>query len=712
MLAITIDTQQGPITIGTTYVPPRIEYLNFIDFHSLLHRQNPTYMIGDINAKHTTLGHTSNNTRGKHLHSLITRDKCIHIGPYFPTLFTHRSATSPDIALQNTNAFHNIHLKPGPITPSDHIPIIITISANPIQIPILPRPSFHNANWNAYKETLSQHNMPMKQNPTLEEIDTYLQNWTQHIHDASNIAIPTITHRIIPGIKPNHETLIIQTQYKHTLDYICSYGPSLALNRHLTSLRTQLQTIYKQQYAQTWNQLIQSLKPKEDPKLFWTSVKRMIGSNSNIQTSPYLKHNNTQLDTPQEKEPIFRQHWQDIFTDQDHEDFDTEHINNINAHMNNIKHQTTPHNTGDINRLDPLHFPEITFEELTQTLKTFQQKAPGPTGITTLHLKHLPRNMITHLLYIFNMAISAGYFPNTLKHAIMIFLPKANTSQHMVQNYRPISLLDIHGKLLDKILNIRLTNHLTIHDHYNTRQHGFRKNRGTHTALATLYETLAINTAQHYTTDIILRDVSKAFDKVWHSGLIYKLTQINLHSLFTRILSNYLTNRRASIRIGTYIGPPISLHTGVPQGACLSPTLYSFYTHDMPPPLPNTDYIAFADDITQITSGKYPPKYAAHQTKHAIQQINTFENKWKIRTNINKFKIIPISRIKTTDIFIHNTHFPYTRQGTALGLNFTSHGFNTQISKRRAIALHNLHKLLQIFTFITKHETHIISYIC
>jgi hypothetical protein len=699
MLAITIGTQQGPITIGTTYTPPRIDYLNYIDFHTLFNRPHPVYFLGDINARHKTIGSSNNNNRGKHLHTLITRHKCRHIGPHFPTLITHNSTTSPDIVLQNTHAYHNIHLRPGPITPSDHIPIIATISANPIQIPIRPRKQHHKADWNKYKQILSIVTPPTQQDPTLEEIDEQLNSWTEYVKQASNETIPTLTYRIIPGIKPSHETLTLQAQYQHTLQYIYHNGPSIQLNRHLLSLRNQLQNYYITQYGKNWDRLIQSLHTQENTKAFWSSVKRMMGSNTKQQI-PYLEHNNTQLHTPQEKEPIFRQHWQQIFTEQEHEQFDLEHINTIQEYMNNLAPQITPHHTGNIDRLNQLHFPPITIEEFIHTLKTFKQKAPGPTGITTLQLKNLPKNMIHFLIYIFNMSISAGYFPDSLKHATMIFLPKPNTSQKQVQNYRPISLLDIHGKILDKILNNRLTNYLTIHDHFNIRQHGFRRDRGTHTALATLHETLSIATAQKHTIDIVLRDVSKAFDKVWHSGLIYKLSRTNIHPIFLRTLNDYLTDRTASIRIGSHIGPPFTLHTGVPQGACLSPTLYSFYTHDIPEPLPNTDYICFADDITQITHGKYTPQYAAKQTEHAIQQINTFENKWKILTNTNKFKIIPVSRRKTSDIYIEDQYFPYTSHGTVLGLKFSTNGFSSQITSRQAIAYKNLNKLYR-FTHLS-----------
>ena len=302
--------------------------------------------------------------------------------------------------------------------------------------------------------------------------------------------------------------------------------------------------------------------------------------------------------------------------------------------------------------------------------------------------------MIKFLIYIFNHSISAGYVPDKLKHARIIFLQKGNKSQYVIQNYRPISLLDVHGKILDKILNNRLTRQLELKGLTNDRQHGFRQGRGTHTALALFHETITNNINNRQTTDIILRDVEKAFDKVWHTGIKYKILQIGLHTCFTKTLSDYLTDRTATIQIGDYTGPTFSLNSGVPQGACLSPTLYSFYTHDMPEPLPNTDYIAFADDITQITSGRYKYRDAARNTEHAIQQIDEFENKWKIKTNRSKFQIIPISRRNTTDIYLNdNEILQYTNEGKILGLTFNRRGILPQVKIRTAVALNNLSKL-------------------
>jgi len=696
MLAVTIETRQGPITIATDYIPPRRDYINFIDYNDLLNRPHPVYLLGDLNARHRTLGHCNNNRTGRHLQTLIDQNKCKILGPNFPTFLTYRSTTSPDIVISNMMSFHNTHFSPGPLTPSDHIPIVMTISADPIQIPIRPRRSFYNADWDNYKTTLNRQNFAPLDSPTLEEIDNRLDEWTKAVQDATDRHVPTIHHRTIPGLRKNHAISLLEIQYQTTLDYIATYGPNPILYRRITELRHDIGQEYRQLNDINWTNLINNLNDEQDATKFWKTVKRMQGNNK--QTLPYLKdHHDNKLHTPEDKERLFRQHWAKIFTiDEDEildEDADLDFIETIKLEVEDRIDLTLPYDNADLTRLTN-NFPPITLTELDQALKTFKQKAPGPSGITALQLKNLPLNMKTALLDIFNNSLATGYFPDKFKYAVMIFLPKTQTSQHLVQNYRPISLLDVEGKLLDKILNKRLTKHLDDFDIHNPRQHGFRRNRGTHTALATFHETLTKLLAQKMKVDVTLRDVSKAFDKVWHTGLKYKIMRLRLHDNFTKILCDYLTDRTASVRVGGFVGPPFDLESGVPQGACLSPTLYNLYTQDMPPPIDDSDYICFADDISQLTYSPYNYETVATTTKYAIQQVNDFETNWKIKTNATKFKTIPIARHKTDLVTLDNgTNLTYSTKGKILGLNFSSYSMTPQTKIRTEIGRTNLDRI-------------------
>ena len=161
--------------------------------------------------------------------------------------------------------------------------------------------------------------------------------------------------------------------------------------------------------------------------------------------------------------------------------------------------------------------------------------------------------MTQYLTDIFNHSLTAGYFPDIYKEATMTLIPKPGTAGTAVKDKRPISLLNIDGKLFNKILDRRLTTHLEDNNLQNDRQHGFRKNRGTQTALLTLYETISKHLGQRHKVDIVCRDVTKAFDKMWHTGLKYKLTELGLHDCYRRILwyENKLTRYENKWKIQT-----------------------------------------------------------------------------------------------------------------------------------------------------------------
>lgn len=132
---------------------------------------------------------------------------------------------------------------------------------------------------------------------------------------------------------------------------------------------------------------------------------------------------------------------------------------------------------------------------------------------------------------------------------------------------------------------------------YNPAQHCGRTQRGTHTVTAIAYKETAYIQQERGQCNVIMRDVSKAFDKVWHSGLKYKICHLGFHKLINATLSNFLDNRKAQIQIENHIGQEFNLESGVPQDSCLSPTLYTIYTNDIPD-TPYDTKIIYADDIT------------------------------------------------------------------------------------------------------------------
>jgi hypothetical protein len=693
-LSVTIETTFGQISIGTAYVPFRIGYLHYPDFYSFFKQNIPAYFLGDINARHHFLGHNNANQMGNQLATLIQRKHATHIGPYFPTFITHRSKTTPDIILCNRNTYHNHFSEPGPATPSDHTPVIFKLSTSPIQIPIKERLNFKKADWEKYEHSLGTNPVVHPLEINRDNIDEVTKTWTRKIQEAARESIPITTHRTIPHIKPNHIIRTTCIVHNNLLKNIVAQGTSLTKYQFLIALRGKIHREFAKLKSEQWNELIRRTDAERNAKDFWMSIQRMMGNNSTAQQKHLKDHNNEDVYEDQEKEKLFRNYWKHVFkiSQEENADFDPITDTTVTEHQINYNNVTELYESTNLQRLHQQTSP-INIEDLKRTIATFKQKAPGEDGITKYHLTHLPDNMLRTFLSIIIAALSIGYFPRPWKTSIMIFIPKPGKSPLQHTNYRPISLLSVPGKTLEKIINRKLMQTITQKQLHNQNQHGFRPGLGTGTATALLYEVIASGRANKLRQNVVLRDISRAFDKVWHAGLIYKLLINQIPDYLIRIIQNYLQNRLAKIRIGDYIGEEFKLESGVPQGGCLSPTLFNFYTHD----LPNTDgqniNLVYADDITQIVSYRGSEKMLALITAREIGKVNEFENKWKIKTNQAKFQIIPITRRKTEKIKIGTITHNFETQGKSLGLTITTNGFIQHIQNRIKLAKINLQRI-------------------
>lgn len=155
-IAAEIETSTGKIIIATLYQPPTRQYIPIPDFTRIFRRNIPVYMLADLNANHPLLGYRTTNTKGRQIEYLIQNRTIRHIGPQFPTYIARNITSTPDIILSNNQTYHNMHITQGPLTTSDHIPIIFELSVNPILIPSPLRPKFKQANWDSFKEEIKE----------------------------------------------------------------------------------------------------------------------------------------------------------------------------------------------------------------------------------------------------------------------------------------------------------------------------------------------------------------------------------------------------------------------------------------------------------------------------------------------------------------------------------------------------------------------------
>lgn len=179
-------------------------------------------------------------------------------------------------------------------------------------------------------------------------------------------------------------------------------------------------------------------------------------------------------------------------------------------------YRTTPHGTADSARLTGASHLDckISTEESGAAITSSKTTAPASRRINKLILSHLPGCALQRLRDIFSAALSTGYFPYGVKGAQMRLIPKPGKPPTRPENYRPIFLLEMPGKMLGRVMGRRLRNHLDGEDLLNEAKSGFRRGRGTSHAIPVATETLAIHQVSLSRYNLVLRDISRAFDRV------------------------------------------------------------------------------------------------------------------------------------------------------------------------------------------------------
>ena len=308
----------------------------------------------------------------------------------------------------------------------------------------------------------------------------------------------------------------------------------------------------------------------------------------------------------EEKEEAFRYIWSNVFriTDEENQLFCRENERRINRYLQLQNFEINHFEFAELDRLNPdcdLTKPE-TIHEIQQIIKDFKNnKALRESKINKVLLLNLPILAIKRYRDIINLTISMRYFPIIFKNGLIILILKPGKDPRNPINYRPITLLEIPGKISEKIINTRVHKFCESNNIFHEHQYGFRAGRGTDIAITKVYETVALNQEYKDHCNIICRNVSKAFDKVWTSGLKYKIITIeDLPSIIKKIMCSCLEERTAQIEIENIIGPKIKLESGVPQRGILSLTMYILYKRDIPLPGHDCMDVLFADDVTQV----------------------------------------------------------------------------------------------------------------
>ena len=251
-------------------------------------------------------------------------------------------------------------------------------------------------------------------------------------------------------------------------------------------------------------------------------------------------------------------------------------------------------------RFDQLVQPEIVYDILS---KLDPAKATGPDGIGNRILKEAALPLAEPLSHIFNYCLSLGMFPDVWKIACVTPLFKKGEPSDC-NNCRPISLWPCISKVFERVLFNHVHGYLRVNGLISQNQSGFTPGDGTINQLIAICNTLYKCIDDGDEMIAVFLDLSKAFDKVWHAGLLYKLQVMGINGKLFDVITSYLNNRQQYVSLSGASSSLISIKAGVPQGSVMGPLLFLVYINDISDVI-QSDHFLFADDTSVFQSSQW-----------------------------------------------------------------------------------------------------------
>ena len=376
---------------------------------------------------------------------------------------------------------------------------------------------------------------------------------------------------------------------------------------------------------------------KQNPKLFYAQINRARKTRDKI--APLRDGDRTAFE-PREKAETLNKYYAKVFT----------------------RSEVEPPRPRDktTHRLEKIDITKEKVESVISLLK--EDAAPGPDELPPRLIRELKDELSGPLTTLFRASMKAKKIPDEWREASITPIYKQKGSKADPGNYRPVSLTNVVGKLMERIVKNEMTEYVESNKLMSDSQHGFRSGRSVQTNMVEFLNTTTKWLDEGRSFDVIYLDFAKAFDKVCHRRLLVKLEEWGIIGEVLGWLEDWLRERRQRVRVDGEYSSYEDVLSSVLQGSVLGGILFNIYVDDIDEAIKDqilTAMAKFADD-TKVAKVVETEEDEMEMQK-IIDELARWAKKWEMSFNAEKCKVMHFGN--------HNRQAKYVMDGIELGLS-------------------------------------------
>lgn len=693
--SISVSIDNMAVKISSIYCSPSASRAqSYAFFYKVLSQTGPHIVAGDFNCKHLEWNNVSSDRKGSDLFHLTNSLNYSILKPDEPTLYPYVGEPSTvDLVMAKNFA----SLSPIQVLndlSSDHLPLLFSIhGVNSHQASDCP--DLSKVNWPKYLR-LVEANLNL-----LMAID-----FSSHdVIDSSVDSIASIISSALIASAPMKCTSSLRYRFSHSINIL------IRNRNHFRNLFKRSRDPALKSSVNLLNRMIRQQVFQEKKTAFERKLQSLsFKDNSLFRFAKHLKRKKSTI-------PPIADSIGTHFSDKDKADaFARSFQSSFNAvHNSHSKYESLVSSSiMSISNSRNSEFDLISPDDVKLVLQTLNsRKAPGHDKIPNCALKVLSvsTQFVSLCSNIFNACIKLSYFPKSWKIAKIIPISKSNQNCSSPDNFRPISLLSCLGKCFERIILMRLNDFEFDNNIIIKQQCGFRSNHSTVHQILRITEKISFGFNKNKSTGMALLDLRKAFDSVWHDGLIHKLFTYNYPLYLIKLLQSYLSDRSAFVACNSAFSYLFDVTSGVPQGSLIAPHLFNVFINDIPIP-PKGQLSLYADDTAFLVQFPWKNlKSIKAELCKTVRILQVFFSDWKIHLNESKTEFIiftkstkMLQKLRNDSISFNNQSFEWKESVKYLGINldckllFRCHIENA-INKASAASFSSLYCLLSRNSF-------------